>query len=449
MRDVVANIAQESNPWWASPTRRLEPALPHRRELQPRLTEHVASEPRRAALLLGPRQVGKTAILHQCVDDLLREGWPATNVTYFDFSDDRLWGKEVSPRLVAAHRPPGFDETRPHVLFLDEISKAHAWPEWLKQVVDRRTHRVVATDSAAFVLREAGRESGVGRWDDFRLEGLTYHEFLRLQSRGGEATAEVERRLPAAFNRYLARGGFPGFVSVESARMVRQRLREAIGDKALRRDLLEAGVDTERVAALFNYIVQGGKEFDAKKVADALSAGGFTADPRSIRKWVSVLEDTMLVTRIENLAGSAFSRMKSSAHPRYYASDHGLISAFAAVPDPLADSETRGLISEAVVYRHLRTLTGHHEIWIGFRRNRKDEIDFLVQRATGGPVAIEVDSSANPNRGKVRRLEERGGRVDAARLLYVYGGSAAQDHGAVTLVPLRDFTLDTERWVQP
>lgn len=451
MQDLVANIATDSNPWWESPQRRLAPLLPWRRALQPTLLAHITSEARRAALLLGPRQVGKTTMLLQCVDDLVREGWPPANITYFDFSDRRLVGRKISPDLVATHRPPGFDPERPHVLLLDEVAKAEAWPEWLKQVVDRRTHRVVATDSAAFALREAGRESGVGRWDSYHLEGLTYVEFLALQARENESRTATERRLPSAFERYLARGGFPEYAAVDSVRLVRDRIREDIGDKALGRDLLEARVDTERVGVLFQYVMEdSGREFDANKVARALSGSGTKADPRSIARWISVLESTMLVTRLDNVAGTAFSRLKSSAHPRLYASDHGLIGAFAVAPNPTTDPAIRGRVFEAVAFRHLRALRSSESIHIGFHRRtgkRNDEIDFLVMRDEGGPTAIEVTTAANPDRGKMRQLSERAKRIKAARQLFVYGGATSQKHGSLWMVPLRELALETADWV--
>ena len=45
---------------------------------------------RRAVLILGPRQVGKTVLLLQLADDLLAKRWLPQNLTYFDFADDRI-----------------------------------------------------------------------------------------------------------------------------------------------------------------------------------------------------------------------------------------------------------------------------------------------------------------------------------------------------------------------
>jgi uncharacterized protein len=84
-------ILQDQNPWWRSADARRASAYPVRRELQREVVERAGRlADRRAVVVVGPRQVGKTVLLLQTADDLLTAGWPAANLTYFDFSDDRL-----------------------------------------------------------------------------------------------------------------------------------------------------------------------------------------------------------------------------------------------------------------------------------------------------------------------------------------------------------------------
>src|SRR5258708_1418214 len=83
--------------------------------------------------------------------------------------------------------PDGFEPGQPRVLLLDEINLVPRWDRWLKQAVDSASGlRVVATGSAASWIRTGGKESGQGRWDELQLEGLTFREFLALNSAPGE-----------------------------------------------------------------------------------------------------------------------------------------------------------------------------------------------------------------------------------------------------------------------
>jgi predicted AAA+ superfamily ATPase len=307
----IRPIVEAQNPWWREPAQRVARHHPVRRELQPVVLRGVQRvEDRRALLVLGPRQVGKTTLLEQVVDDLLEGGWPPTNVTYFDFSDDRLV-REVALREVAEIAPVGLDDSKPRVFLFDEISKAPSWDLWLKQAVDGRVGRIVATDSAASMLRGGARESGQGRWDELQLEGLSFAEYSELYSGFGETSAEGRTRPPArhpqAFERYLAVGGFPEYALAENLLEVRRRLRSDIVERAVLRDLAGRVEDPGRARDLFVYLMQdSGGEFVSSHRADDLGA-----DRRSVESWVELLEETFLLSRLERRREKASKRLRS------------------------------------------------------------------------------------------------------------------------------------------
>lgn len=160
-------------------------------------------------MLVGPRQVGKTVALMQTIDELLDLGWPPGNLTYFDFSDPRLTA-EILPTQVAETTTPHLDPQQPRALLFDEISRAVHWDLWLKNVVDRGGCRVAVTDSASSLLRAGTRESGQGRWDQVRIEGLgrfelrglpgqqvAEHQVLEVRSPGFRLAGEMERQAVA------------------------------------------------------------------------------------------------------------------------------------------------------------------------------------------------------------------------------------------------------------
>ncbi|HSS78139.1 MAG TPA: AAA family ATPase, partial [Thermoanaerobaculia bacterium] len=186
---ILSDLLQDQNPWWRDDAMRRARGYPVRRELQPKILNLILrKDDRRAILLLGPRRTGKTVLLLQLADDLLQSGWPAQNLTYFDFSDARITGV-VTAREVVDAELVGLNLAYPRVFLLDEIRRAPNWDLWLKQAVDARAGRIVATDSAARPLRNGSRESGLGRWDEIYLEGLNFREFIQLH--GGRG-AEVE-----------------------------------------------------------------------------------------------------------------------------------------------------------------------------------------------------------------------------------------------------------------
>lgn len=429
-------IAQDQNPWWREPAARSTRSYPVRRDLQPRLLEALLKpEERRAALVIGPRQVGKTVLLLQLADDLLEKGLPPGQLTYFDFSDDRVT-QEISPRQVAEIRPVDLDESRPRVFLFDEIRSGKSWDRWLKQAVDRQVGRIVATDSAASLLRDAGRESGQGRWDEHRIEGLSFREFARLHDPGEDDPEQIVRRLPNLGERYLALGGFPEHALSENFPEVRRRLRSDIVSRAIFRVLTSFDVDVPRVRNLFVSLVQdSGALFNATRRANELGA-----DPRTVGRWLELLEDTLLLVRLPKYSEHAATRLRGQ--PRISAADPGLVSAFSSLPDGDVDVPER--VFKAAVFRHLRTTIHERGGNLSFYRRAEDEeIDFVFERADRR-VAVEVTSSSRLRSRRLDRLRRAASRLGADRSILIHGGLVEATVEGIEAVPIRRFLLSPE-----
>jgi hypothetical protein len=441
MPENLSAVLGDLNPWWEpSPTRPREAlAWPVRRGVHPRILDQLLRlDDRRAQVLLGPRQVGKTTLLKQLADDLLEiKKWPAGNLTYFDFEDFRL-KREVSPQEIADLRPAGADPQLPRILLLDEVHRFPRWDRWLKYAVDNSIGRIVATDSSASLLREAGRESGLGRWDEILLEGLTFGEFVTLNA-GSPVVADIgPPPVGALLERYLAVGGFPAFATEREPVPVRARLRDDIVDRAIRRDLIERVDDPERLRRLFVYLIQqsGSEQNSNDRAAD------LGVDARSVAKWTDLLLDTFLLVALPRAATSAKASARLRGRPRLYAADHGLVAAFAAAPP--SDSDVRGRIFEAVVFRHLREVARARRGEVRYLRwGDQLEVDFLLElELERERFAIEVTQSVQVKPEKLRALLRGADRAGAGRAVLIYGGLTGGEVEGVPLVPLAALLVD-------
>ena len=439
--DLLA-LLEDHNPWWRDSARRRASDYPIRRDLQPVVVERIGRlESRRATVVRGPRQVGKTVLLLQTADDLLDRGWPAANLTYFDFSDDRVTA-ELTAREVAEAAPPGVAEGRPRVFLFDEVTWARGWDRWLKQAVDRKAGRVVATDSSASLLRSAGVESGQGRWDELMLEGLSFREYLRLNGVPGEREEDVFARAPDLLGRYLSVGGFPEYARHDNPPEAWRLLRSDIVDRAILRDLAGRVQDPAPVRDLFVHLVQdSGALFNSAARASDLGVSG-----RSVRSWSTLLVETCLLWPLGLLPRStkAASRLRARARQKMYAADHGLVSAFAISPDG-PDDELRGRVFETVVFAHLRSLVREvgSELYY-FREKDRHEIDFIVQ-APGLRTAVEVTGSARIRPRRLQRFAAAVRRAGADRALLVHSGLIDDGIEGSGRVSLAKFLIDPSR----
>lgn len=435
--ELVASL----NPWWSEPGARAALEFPVRRDAQTAFVHQLRRlEDRRALALVGPRQVGKTVILLQSVDDLLEKGWPPGNVTYFDFSDVRV-GPGLLPTEVVDVQPPTLDPEHPRAFLFDEVSRAERWDSWLKQAVDRKVGRIGVTDSAASLLRGDTRESGQGRWDELRVEGLSFPEALRFLGREGDPPARTYALHPEYLERYLTIGGLPehllrGADSAGATLEIARRQRADVVDRAVYRDLARFGVNVEGAAELFVYLVeQAGGQFNAARRGEDLGR-----DYRTVQGWLHYLEEAGLLALLPRYAAKPARRLRGSAAPKVYPADHGLIAAL-STSDPGAGA-TRGAIVEAVVFRHLRGVVRPQPTRLSyFRPDDRHEIDFVLE-LSGTKLAVEVTGRKQARPEKLDKLRASTKLFGADRAFLVHGGVRDEEIEGIRLVPLPRFLLD-------
>jgi predicted AAA+ superfamily ATPase len=438
------------NPWWRNePTpHSLLPAM--RRDAHARLLDRASAvHDRRAQLVLGRRQVGKTTLLHQVIDGLLQQGIPPLAITYYDYFDPRAFGAklptpfeliEASPQ-VTAH-----EVTR--ILVLDEIQELPGFDRWLKLLVDRADAKVIATGSSPAALRRAARESGLGRWDELVVEGLTFAEYVRLH----EETDDVRRAYelaPELLERYLAIGGFPEHVHAEPGPALWARVREDLTGRGIRRERAFEDLDLYAVERLFSYCAQAsGFELVVEALAEDLEV-----NPKTLRSYLGRLIDADLLVAVQQLVvggkgGPPPRKTQIRAKDKVYAADHGMITAFAT---RRAADATRARTFEAVVYRHLRELARNRPD-IGIEYFRSDdgfEVDFVVQLGRAR-IGVEVKSGATPGRSRQRVERAAFDLAQCDRLVHIVATpSSSRFNGHTAVLHIAEFLLNPASVLDP
>jgi hypothetical protein len=423
---ISADLLQDQNPWWRDGAIRRARGYPVRRDLQPEILSRILRlDDRCATMLLGPRQVGKTILLLQLADDLLAAGWHPGNLTYFDFSDGRITG-EVTARDVVEARPVGFRPDHPRVWLLDAVGNATNW-NWLEGAGDTGISRFVLADVATCQSRDDTRRAGEGWWDEVRMEGLSYREFVRFNAGLGEASNHA-----ALCERYLSCGGFPEHARSEDLPEVRRFIRSDMS-WAILRDLGQIGLDVKRVKYLFVRLIQeSGAFLNATTQAEILGA-----DPRSVREWARLLTNTFLLSPL----GEFSHRTTAKVRPKFriYAADPGLLAAFSLLP---SSGDLREKLFAAAVFRHLReAMTELRGELTYFRLGQGEGVDFMAD-VGGSLTGIQVTSSSRLRTDKLGPLIRTSKQLQTDRLLLIHGGTINGKAEGVLNIAIQNFLAD-------
>jgi len=349
---LLKHLAAE-NPWWDSPHGiagdydRLTP-----REYLSLFHPLVAQEQvRRAILLMGPRRVGKTVMLHHCVRQLIAEGVPPRTIVYVSV-DHPLYNRLGLDELVALGSEATHHDLSRHpgyVLF-DEIQYLRDWERHLKALVDSHHQlRCIASGSAAAALRLKSIESGAGRFTDFLLPPLTFHEYLRLlekqklvTEKDGELCSTDIDALNAAFVHYLNFGGYPEVLFSPAIQADPGRFIKAdIIDKVLLRDLpsLYGISDIQELNALFTTLAYNTA---GEVTLDGLSKNSGVAK-NTIKRYVEYLEAAFLI-RVVHRIGRDGHRFQRANYFKVYLTNPSMRAAlFSSIG---ADDEEMGALAE-------------------------------------------------------------------------------------------------------
>jgi predicted AAA+ superfamily ATPase len=405
-REQVLKHLRSENPWWEPPHE-----LPEQyASLSPRpyidLLFPLASSAavRRAVVLLGPRRVGKTVLIHHVIGRLLGNGVEPARICYASI-DHPLYNNLSLDDLVACWlEATGIDpRAGSSYLFLDEIQYMADWEKYLKSLVDRRPALVcTASGSAAAALRLKSNESGAGRFTDFMLPPLTFHEYLVLKGVHDLVEIVPSSEMPALdcttsdittlnrhFVAYLNFGGYPEVVLSPTIQKDPARfIKNDIIDKVLLRDLpsLYGITNIQELNSLFTTLAYN----SACEVSlEALSQHAGVAK-NTIRRYIEYLEAAFLIKVVRRVDHNAKTFKRAHAFKVYLTNPSIRCALFSPITQ---DDAAIGQMTETAVFSqwfHFQQATDQ----LHYARWKDGEVDIVCLDPSGRPSwAIEAKYS--------------------------------------------------------
>lgn len=406
-KDELMEILSQFNLWWR------DESIPDlslwRRNIQKQVRSWINSPSiQRALMISGARQVGKTTLILQVIDDLLRDNKThPVNILYVTFDHPLIKLAGVEAVLEAWREKVPKQEGR-EFIFLDEIQFMDNWEIWVKHQVDFFKQRQIIFTGSAMTLLEERRESGYGRWETMRLGTLSFDEYIHLKKINlpllpkvqsleelfswdkstFDKISNIANPYIEYFHDYLIKSGFPQIALLESITQSQRFLREDIIDKSLKRDItalfgIRRVLDLEQT---FLYLCM----HDSSLLDMTILCNNLGIPRPTAQNFIDILEATHLIYRLR-----PFGYGKEILRARYkiYLADAAIAPAVLLKGKSLLDdSQALGVSVETAVYKHLATKR-YQQQNVGFtywKGGIKDfEVDFLAE-VEGQLIPFEV-----------------------------------------------------------
>lgn len=399
--EQIRSRMRADNPWWAGGGIRSDYEDMKQRAYFERFRDLVErTDVRRAVVLMGPRRVGKTVLLHHVIQHLLNDGsYEPPDIAYVSL-DQPLYTRLSIEELAQELRGASGAARLPRMLFLDEIQYLRDWERHLKVFVDDHPDvRCVASGSAAAALRLKSIESGAGRFTDFLLPPLTFYEYLDLLNE-----ADLVEKAPGGGDR-IARGGitalnghfldyinFGGYPEAALSDTVRDDPQRYIGtdiiEKVLLRDLpsLYGIQDVQELNDLFTTLAFN----TAGEVSlEALAQNSGVTKP-TLKRYLEYLEAAFLIKVVHRIDRNA-RRFKRASRFKVYVTTPALR---AALFGPVAaDDLAMGALAETAVFAQWF----HSNADLHYARWANGEVDIVHLDGMQTPIwCIDVKWSDRP-----------------------------------------------------
>jgi uncharacterized protein len=336
-------------------------------------------EPRRfIQVLAGPRQVGKTKLVTQVMQDLPFPAYYASADGMV--SNGQTWIKEQwDMARIRQQQNPSSDI----LLILDEIQKIENWSEcakreWDADSLNRIPVKILLSGSSRLLLQQGLSESLTGRFEMIHAGHWSYNE---MQSAFG-----------IDLNQYIWFGGYPGSAGImDQEERWKQYISDSIIETSISKDILML-TRVEKPALLRRLFEFGctysGQVFSFTKMLGQLTAAGNTT---TLSHYLNLLSQAGLLAGIEKFA-SGQARQRSSS-PKFQVFNTALISAqrSESFSHIMQQPAQWGRLVESAVGAHLANHTLTEQITLNYWRDRNDEVDFIIQK-NGKVIGLEVSS---------------------------------------------------------
>ena len=344
-------------------------------------------------VLTGVRRCGKSTIMEQIRDELLRNGINDDNIVYLNLDLKRYRRIKTPDELERIIDSLVNAKEGMRYLFIDEIQNVSNFEEIINSYREEG-FSIFITGSNSYLLSGELVTKLTGRYLEFRIMPFTLSEIRDyLTMNGYEFDSKKE------FNDYLRYGGYPKRLQYEDTEAkglyIRSVIEESMTKDILRnRNVRNKGLMERILRLLFS---TPGMTISSNSIADYLKSEHVITQYQTVIKYLDLILSSGLASKCERFDIVGKKSLKTLY--KSYVADPALYTLY-----PTDRHELRmGALIENIV--HIELISRGYAVSVG--RFRKHEVDFVVKKGVQVgyiQVSFTLSDSATEEREKAPLL---------------------------------------------
>ncbi len=322
-----------------------------------------AFEERGNYVFVGVRQAGKSYLLYQQAQQLLRAGHEIEEIVYVNFDDERIsdMDKDDFDLILQAQRT--LSDHQP-ILFLDEIQNVEGWEHFARRLANQKYQVYITGSNARMLSRDIATVLG-GRFWMQNVFTYSFEEYLKARQislRKNWQSSRQRDEVAKEFNTYFYYGGFPELVNVIDKRSWLNGIFRKIlfNDVIVRNSIRNEEALRMTIRRMADCVKQ---PTSYNRICNLVKSTGVSTSVQSIIDFAKYLRESCLVFAVENYASKFVERETIKKH---YFIDNGLLNIF------LTDPDTSLLENLCAIYLYKRYGASLYYY------NRDIEVDFFI-----------------------------------------------------------------------
>ena len=347
-----------------------------------------------SCLILGPRQVGKTTLINECLKHV-------NNTVTYPLQDPSLRidlerdPSRIINQIRALKKNP--------CVFVDEAQKVPPLFDAIQVLLDNKDVHFILTGSSARKLKRHGVNLLPGRIKRYHLDPLLWGELGLVKECAIKELSidNINRNVPYSFEDTLIYGSLPGIVILPQRD--RQDFLRAYAEIYLEEEI-RAEALSRKIGAFSRFLELAAVESGTSPNLRKLSNESGVSQP-AVKEFYNILEDTLVIERVEPYLKNARKRILSSS--RYYFFDLGVrnvLARFPLAPD-LVNTQKGALFEHAVMLEiigRVRALNKNYKICY-WRTSAGAEVDCVIDLGSR-VIPIEIKGSSFVAQSEIKGL---------------------------------------------
>lgn len=338
----------------------------------------------KAIVLLGPRQVGKTTLLKECLKEKKFLFLNGDDPEIRDLLDKA--GESKLKLIIGQHE----------WVFIDEAQRIEDIGLIAKMITDQfKQVQLVVSGSSALEINQSTQEPLTGRKFEYQLFPISWEEFEN-QMGYMEASAQLEER--------LIFGMYPDVINHRSE--AREVLKQLTSSYLYQDVLALTGIKKPVLLdkLLKALALQLGSEVSYNELSGLLEI-----DKATVSKYIDLLEKTFIIFRLNSFSRNQRNEIKNNRKIYFY--DNGIRNIIINNLNPLDLRTDKGALWENFLIAERLKMQSYHQVYANnyfWRTVQRQEIDF-IEESNGKISAFEFKwNSRGKNKIPISFIQEYG-----------------------------------------